>query len=241
MSESLPLFNPDLQIESVPLGDGASCYVVDDALLEPERLRAWAVAQRAAFRPVDFSAYPGNYLLLPAAMHAALQWFYMQYIRPRFDARRLLTMHCRLAMVTRPVSALSPAQWICHADNFMVEPTQSIQASVLYLFEDESLGGTSFYRPLRSPAEMKQLFQDSTRLDGETFTQRYGIAPGYMLGDNDHFARTASIPARWNRLIFYDGSLLHTGDILSPERLSDDPATGRLSFNGFFTARRNAR
>jgi hypothetical protein len=37
-----------------------------------------------------------------------------------------------------------------------------------------------------------------------------------------------------------DGALLHTGDILAPERLSNDPATGRLTFNGFFTCRRNA-
>ncbi|MGH9693519.1 MAG: DUF6445 family protein, partial [Bryobacteraceae bacterium] len=67
------------------------------------------------------------------------------------------------------------------------------------------------------------------------------ISPGYMIGDNDFFARTGTIPARWNRMIFYDGSLLHSGDIETPERLTNDPATGRLTFNGFFTARRNAR
>lgn len=236
-----PLFNPDLTIASVPLDGDARCYVVDDVLLEPERLRDWAIERRAAFRPVDFSAYPGNYLLLPDALHASLQWFYMQYIRPRFDARRLMTMHCRLAMVTRPVAALRPAQWICHADHFMVEPTQSIQASVLYLFEDEGLGGTGFYRPLRPPEDMRRLFQDSTRLDGDAFAARYGIRAGYMLEDNAYFARIAGVPARWNRLIFYDGSQLHSGDILAPEKLSDDPATGRLTFNGFFTARRQAR
>ncbi len=62
-----------------------------------------------------------------------------------------------------------------------------------------------------------------------------------MIGDNGCFTRTGRVPARWNRMIFYDGGLLHSGDIVTPERLTSDPATGRLSFNGFFMARRNAR
>ncbi len=36
----------------------------------------------------------------------------------------------------------------------------------------------------------------------------------------------------------YDGAMLHSGDILSPEKLASDPATGRLTLNGFFTSRR---
>ena len=241
MLSSHELFHSDPVIEQVRLDDGASCYVVDHALVEPERVRAWAIAQRSAFRPVDFSAYPGKYLMLPQELHAALQSFYARLVRPRFDARRLMTFHGRLAMVTTPPAALRPPQWLCHADHFLVPPEQSIQASVLYLFDDAALGGTSFYRPLRPPAEMKQLFDDSIRMSAEGFTQRYGLRAGYIHGDNDYFACTGSIPARWNRLIFYDGSMLHSSDIPSPERLSDDPARGRLTFNGFFTARRHAR
>jgi len=62
-----------------------------------------------------------------------------------------------------------------------------------------------------------------------------------MIGSNRYFDRVASVPARWNRLIFYDGSLLHSGDIAAPDRLSADPQLGRLTLNGFFTCRRNAR
>jgi len=49
------------------------------------------------------------------------------------------------------------------------------------------------------------------------------------------------IDAKWNRLIFYDGAMLHSGDIRLPERLSADPRRGRLTLNGFFTSRRHAR
>jgi hypothetical protein len=41
-------------------------------------------------------------------------------------------------------------------------------------------------------------------------------------------------------LIFYDGMLFHAGDIRTPDRLSDDPAVGRLTLNGFFTCRKAA-
>lgn len=143
-------------------------------------------------------------------------------------------------MVTVAPRALRPYQWLCHSDNFALAPTQSIQACVLYLFKDAGLGGTSFYEPTHSLAETTKLFADSARLDSEAFTQRYGIQPGYMRGSNTYFTHMGSVSARWNRLIFYDGSVLHSGDINASEVLSNDPGKGRLTLNGFFTCRRNA-
>ncbi|TNY27680.1 hypothetical protein BV497_03195 [Fulvimonas soli] len=234
------LFNPRPRIDRVPLDDGNVCYVIDDALLEPERLVDWASAQRAAFRPVDFNAYPGNYLPLPPQLNDALQTFYLRHMRELFDARRLLHMHCRLAMVTLPPQALRPYQWFCHSDQVGIDPACSIQASVLYLFKDARLGGTGFYRAVRPAEETARFYNDATQLSVAAFAQRYGLRPGYMLASNDYFARTGGVEARFNRLIFYDGSILHSGDILAPERLGDDPRTGRLTLNGFFTSRRRA-
>ncbi|WP_139350197.1 DUF6445 family protein [Rhodanobacter sp. C03] len=239
-AQSIQLFNPQAQIDRITLSNGGVCYVVDDALLEPERFVAWAAAQGDAFRRVDFNAYPGTYLMPTAAIDSAMTEFFIHRMRDLFDARRLLHMHCRLSMVTLAPEALRPCQWLCHSDNFGLDRSHSIQASVLYLFKDSSLGGTSFYEPARSAAEISQLFADSTALSGETFTQRYGIEPGYIHASNSYLTRIGSIPARWNRMIFYDGSLLHSGDIVSPEKLTADPLSGRLTFNGFFTCRRHA-
>jgi len=233
-------FNPRPSIERVDLANGHACYVVDDALLEPEHLLYWAAAQRGAFRPVDFNAYPGTYLMLPEPLNHLLQAFFNRHMRGLFDARRLVQMHSRLAMVTLPPQALRPYQWLCHSDNFALERSQSIQASVLYLFKDIELGGTSFYESVQSPEETMQLFADSAAMGGEAFTRRYGIRPGYMHASNAYFNRVGSVAARWNRLIFYDGSLLHSGDITAPDKLSVDPSKGRLTWNGFFTCRRNA-
>jgi hypothetical protein len=234
------VFNPQPTIERVQLASGHACFVVDDVLVDPESLVAWAAAQRDAFRAVDFNAYPGTYLMLPASFNERLEEFFNRHMRAGFDARRLIQMHCRLAMVTLPPQALRPYQWLCHSDNFALEPAHSIQASVLYLFKNPSLGGTSFYEPVRSTRETMQLFADSAALGREAFSARYNIAPGYMHGSNAYFKHIGSVAARFNRLIVYDGSVLHSGDIGSPEKLSADPLQGRITWNGFFTCRRKA-
>lgn len=239
MAEVHPLLHPDLSIQAVPLDDGAHAYVVDDVLRDPGRLRDWAVARRGDFRAVADSLYPGIGLPLPDALTAALRAFYAAYVQPRFDAVRLEGMLGRLAMVTLAPGALTPPQWLCHADDFRLPPWQSIQASVLYLFDDAALGGTSFYRARQPVARMRQLFADAARLSGPAFTARHGIAAGYLTGDNDYVERVASIPPRFNRMVFYDGSILHSGDIPAPDHLTADPARGRLTLNGFFSARRH--
>ncbi|MEP7042962.1 MAG: DUF6445 family protein [Dokdonella sp.] len=238
--QPVAVFNPRPQIERITLDNGAFVYVVDDALLQPERYVEWAAVNADAFRPVDFNAYPGNFLLLPDPIDEALRQYFIQHMRGLFDARRLEQMHCRLSMVTLQPQVLRPYQWLCHSDRYELDAARSIQASVLYLFKDASFGGTSFYVPTRTPAETARLFADSSALSSGAFTQRYGIQPGYLHASNDYFTQIGNVPARWNRLIFYDGSLLHSGSIAAPEKLTADPRTGRLTFNGFFICRRNA-
>jgi len=238
MSETL--FNLQPRIEALRLANGQVCHVIDDALTAPERVRAWAVAQRDAFRNVDFNAYPGTYLLAPDAIQNALREFFVTHLRRLFDARRVLDMHCRYSMVTLPPERLSPRQRLCHRDSINVPMRQSIQASVLYLFEDASLGGTSFFEPARGEHEAAALFHEASMLSSAAFERKYAIGTGYMTQSNPWFRQIGSVPARWNRMIFYDGSILHSGDIAAPDKLSDDPACGRLTLNGFFTCRRNA-
>jgi len=234
------IFNPRPRIDRVPLDNGGHCFVIDDVLLDADGLARWLAEQRQAFRPVDFNAYPGIYLLPPSVIGQAVQEFFNQHLRGLFDARRLVHMESRFAMVTLPASALRPYQWLCHSDNFNLPPGVSIQASVLYLFRDEGLGGTSFYEPAVDADTIARLFADASSMPAAAFSARHGMEPGYMVGSNRWFRQVGSVPARFNRLVVYDGALLHTGDILAPERLSDDPATGRLTFNGFFSCRRNA-
>ncbi|MBS0582533.1 MAG: hypothetical protein JSS42_05460 [Proteobacteria bacterium] len=238
--EKITAFNPRPQIEPVRLDNSRFCYVIDDALLDPEALVALAVELRDRFSPVDSSAYPGICLEMPAPVALRLNGFFVEHLRREFDARRTLRVRCRLSMVTLPPHALRPFQSICHADGQHIEATQSIQACVAYLFRDASLGGTSFYEPARAPQETAELFHDTHRLSASEFTRKYAIAPGYIGASNDWFTKVGGVAAKWNRIVFYDGSMLHSGDIPAPEKLGADPASGRLTLNGFFTSRRRA-
>lgn len=232
------LFNPAPHIESVRFADGGTCFVIDDALVDAEGTLRLAAAQRDRMQTVDFNFYPGVFLPTDPHIANALGRFFTQHIRRRFDARRLLRMHCRLSMVTTAPRDLLPIQCLCHRDRPLLDAQHSIQACVLYLFKDESLGGTSFYEPARSAADTTRLFMDATTLPRQAFFAKYAMEPGY-LGTNGWFKRVGGVSAKWNRIIFFDGYRLHSGDIPHPERLTDDPLSGRLTLNGFFTSRRN--
>lgn len=241
MTSSPPLaFNPGPRLELLRWSNGQICIVVDDALVDPDALVAHAAAHRQAFRTVDFNAYPGVLLPSPTEHKRVLHDFFLQHIRRHFDARRAIRMHSRLALVTLPPTQLQPCQSLCHRDSQSAEPGESIQACVLYLFRDPALGGTSFYEPNLSERETDLLFHHASTMPPAEFTRRFGIAPGYMCGSNRYFTRVGGVAAKWNRLVFYDGAALHSGDIAAPERLSADPRAGRLTLNGFFTCRRRA-
>lgn len=235
------MFNPAARFETLRFSNGQTCLIVDDALLEPERLLQHAAANRSAFSAVSFNAYPGVLLPVPPAVTSALADFFTVHVRRHFDARRLLQVHCRLSLVTIAPQALQPTQCLAHRDQPTLDPRHSIQACILYLFRDAALGGTSFYEAARPEAEIRRLSSDAQRLPAAEFFASYGLEPRYLGDSNAWFTHVGRVAAKWNRCIFFDGYGLHSGDIPQPQRLSADPLSGRLTFNGFFTSRRHLK
>lgn len=233
------MFNPNPRIESVPIAGRHVCHVIDDALLDPDALVALAAAHADAFVETRHNAYPGPELRMPDGFSAQLDAFFTRHLRRAFDVRRTERMYSRLAITATPRERLAPSQSICHVDRLSVEPQHRIVASVLYLFHDARLGGTTFYAPKHPPEVILPMIADAGNLDAEAFRARYGIATGYMTASNDWFEKILTVPARYNRMIFYEGTLFHSGEIAHPELLSRDPRAGRLSLNGFFTCRRH--
>ena len=231
------LFNPAPRIEEVEVGPGQRCVVVDDALIDPEGLVDWV--DRHCFEPAEANAYPGQLMDVVPVLEQSLDGFFTQHVRGRLGARRTLGMYARFSLVTLPPARLRPGQWQCHRDRVAVAPALCA-ASVLYLFHDPRLGGTSFYRPRGTPEQLDAMLADAQVLDAGDFSARYGVAPGYMTGSNAHFEQTGHVPAAWNRLIFYDGGGFHSGHIEHPELLSEDVRRGRLTLNGFFACRMGA-
>lgn len=213
--------------------------MVDDFLRFPEQWVQYAVVRRAQFVSAASSGYPGISLAIDPSGAYAMREFFGFHLRRYFDARRLVQLLGRYSLVTLAPGELRPSQWVCHQDPPGEDPSLSRQACVLYLFHDDALGGTSFYEATRSFAETSQLFADAGAMTAAQFTEHYAIQPSYLCDSNPYFRRTATVPARWNRAVFYSGALLHSGQITAPQRLTDDPATGRLTVNFFFNCRRN--
>jgi hypothetical protein len=233
-------FNPDPQIGVSQIDREQVCVTVDGALSNPEGLVDWAAAQ--AFEPARDYPYPGLVLEAPAVITQLVGEHFAQYARSHLRARRTQSVAVRLSLVTAAPAELEPVQWQCHRDRLAVDPERVIFAAmVLYLFRNPALGGTSFYRPLQGAEQVERMNADSMALSRAEFGARYGLQAGYMVDSNPYFERIGRVPAAWNRMIYYDGGLFHSGDIGAPSQLSADPRVGRLTLNGFFTCQRNTR
>jgi hypothetical protein len=231
-------FNPQATLRWLRLKTGAPCCVIDNALANPGGLAEWAKGQRYS-QPTY--PYPGVVCEVPP-ITALVADFFAQHIRSGLAGRRTLSSVSRLSMVTMAPHLLAPRQWQCHRDRVEAPPADVVlAASVLYLFHDAELGGTSFYAPRQTPEATDQMILDSQILEADAFSARYGLKPGYMAGSNAYFVRTDWIEALWNRMIFYDGDVFHSGDVGDAQHLSADPARGRLTLNSFFACKRSAQ
>jgi hypothetical protein len=232
--EDLPRFNPRPLLQAVAIGDGQQAWVVDDVLLNPDALVDLAARHPLALQRPRGYAFPGLEWWMPPEFADRLGEFFRQFVRGQLGGRRTVEMSCRLSMVNFAPHELAPHQWQCHRDLQGQQPGRIILAAVLYLFRDPALGGTSFFRPRQSAEATQQMMHDALALDGPAFSRAHGVAPGYIQGSNAWFEHTATLPARFNRMVFYNGAVFHAGDIQHPDRLGSDPRTGRLTLNGFF-------
>ena len=234
------MFNPSPTPSVIALGNGQNCYVFDDALRDPQQLIELAVTRRADFQSSGHNAFPGPELRMSDDFSAMLEAFFALHVRRALGGRRTLRAYSRLSLVTLSPQQLSPAQSICHRDRMQIEAGQCVAACVLYLFRDPVLGGTAFFRPTRSELDTARLVHESGTWDAAAMQAKYALSRGYQTTSSAWFEKIVSVPARFNRLIFYNGMQFHSGDITAPERLTDDARSGRLTLNGFFTCRQAA-
>ena len=230
------MFRDDPSIQRIALGGTCVC-VVDDALLAPQRWVDDAAAHARNFVEAPHNAFPGLELRMPDAVSVRIGEYFDRHLRGLYGIRRCLRQHAKLALVTRPPECLQPYQTIPHVDALASAPGECAMAAVLYLFDDPALGGTSFYRPRVDAAHLAQLVADAGTLEAEAFAARHGVARAYPGDGGAWFERVLTVPARWNRLVVYPGTVLHSGAIDAPQRLQADPRHGRLTLNAFLTCR----
>jgi len=231
------MFNPRPQVQVLPIGDGHACIVIDDALVGPERLPAFAHAYREDFQQAPASQFPGPQLRMPDEFTGLLDDVLREHARRPLGVRRTLFGASRLSLVTSPPRALAPAHWSPRRVRAF-EPDQRIVLAELFLFHDEALGGIRFFVPRVSPQHVEQMEHDAETLAPDEFSLRHGVTAGYPHGASACFADVLTVPARWNRLVFHDGACFHAPAIGDPARLVEDPRSGRLSLTAAFTCSR---
>ncbi len=233
--------NPAAVIHEETIADEHSCIVIDDFLQNPDAVIEFATARLSEFSMPERS-YPGMVLDIAAQPMAEIYRFLRSSMSARFGfLRGGIGFSTMLSMTTLQPDELSNLQRLCHTDPRSRVDRKNF-ASVLYLFHDEQLGGTAFYR-----WRDKKSIEKATSLDLDDpdealafLKSRFAIyneTPRYMTESNEIAEKLLMIPARFNRLIFYSGDLPHSAWIENPKLLATDPARGRLTLNCFASVR----
>ncbi len=229
------LINPQAKLEVVELADGAKVFVIDDFVQNPDALVELAQGRAGRFNVIAGHPYPGPVLDLPDSLCEELAAFFRQRLAGPLQMGAPLAMSARFSRVMQDAATLDARQRICHRDDSGLVAGEMISAAVHYLFKNEALGGTVFFRSLMSEADTQRFRRDANTLDASAFCDKYGLPPGYMTQSNRYFEVIGRVPARWNRAVFYDGSIFHSGDIDWAGHKADYQADpGRLTINAFF-------
>jgi len=232
--------NPDPLIRLEQVTDDHSCVVVDDFLKDPDEIVEYCCEHASDFE-IPERSYPGPLLALnDHTMSEITRFIRASMSKPFSFLRGGVTTSTFLSMATLQPDQLSNLQRLCHTDPRRRADRRNF-AGLVYLFEDERLGGTGFYR-----WKEREQIEAATALDLEdpskalTFLQErfptYNQPPCYMTKSNEIAELLQTIPARFNRLIFYSGDLAHSASISMPELLSEDFRSGRLTLNCFASA-----
>ena len=233
--------HPDPDIRVQPIDADNNCVIVDDFLKDPQAIVEFACANAADFELQD-RGYPG---LLYDVHSSAMSDIY-RFIRLRMSSQFSffkgdIRTSTYLSMATKQPGELSNLQRLCHTDP-RERADRRNYAGLVYLFDNEELGGTGFYR-----WKEQDLITEATALEQTDpgraleFLRRhfptYNRPACYMTDTNEIAELLYEVPARFNRLIFYSGDLPHSARISKPERLSKDFSRGRLTLNCFASTR----
>ena len=152
-----------------------------------------------------------------------------QFIAGAFDVDGFSLLRSSFSIVTKNPSKLRPAQRAPHFDS----TDQKYYALLHYLRVPEGTG-TAFYRQRSTGIERVTESNISTFVS--TAEREAAMLPddsGYINGSNAFFEQIGAVEAVSDRLIIYQGSLLHSGIIPPDMDLSPDPRVGRLTANFF--------
>jgi hypothetical protein len=223
------MLGPNISIRLRHVGqERQPLLIVDDVLADP-----WAMidAARAAefYRP-PHTNYPGLNANLPEAYYRTVVTALRGPIEAAFgvSASAVLKFFGFFALATTPVEAASPVQTIPHLD----APDPCRLAMVHYFCQGE-FGGTGFFR--HSATGFESIDAARQGVYAAAVATERTPRNAFAGADTAGYALIDQAEAVFNRLIVYRGHVLHAG-LLGRGGGAADPASGRLTANGFIEA-----
>ena len=230
--------NAAAEIRRETISGDQYCVIVDDFLKDPHKLVEFATHHAGEFSEPAQGNYPGPLLRVDGDAMTDIYLFIRSKMTRQFSfCRGGMSLWTYLSMATTQPDELTHRQRMCHTDPTSARD-RTCYAALVYLFENEDLGGTGFYR-WKEP----ELVRKATAIEREdpgkakAFLQEhfptFREPACYMTGSTEIAELLCTIPARFNRLVFYSGTVPHSASLTAPELLSTDIRNGRLTLNIF--------
>lgn len=221
---------------STLLGRAASALLIADEVTgDPAQIIA-AAADLAPFPPARGNYYPGLRRFIGPRDTAAAHYarLVLQRLAPAINAAFHLDgfdlLQASFSIVTARPGELSPPQRAPHFDS-----TDPRYIAIMHYLGGVEGSGTAFFR------------QRSTGIERVTDANQAAFVAtaqaeathwhGYIDGSNASFEQIGAVDGKPDRVVAYQGSLLHSGRIPPDMAFSDDPGHGRLTANFFVRGR----
>lgn len=223
------------------VGSGNSPVVVIDGFSGDPGAIVELAARLAPFPAVKGNYYPGLRRIIARDDGAADDYAtrtcrdIAPFVAGAFDFDRFDLIEASFSIVTTAPDALTPPQRAPHFDT-----TDPHHLAVLHYLNVPADSGTAFYRQRSTGIE--RLTEDNVATFVAAAEQEAAMlapASGYIQGSDPFFEQTGMIEAVPDRLLIYQGSLLHSGIIPQAMNFSPDPRVGRLTANLFILGHMN--
>jgi hypothetical protein len=187
------------------------------------------------FPAIDVNYYPGVRRMITRADADADAYVERacrdaaQFIAGAFEVDSFTFVEASFSIVTLRPDELRPVQRAPHFDS----ADQKYYALLHYLRVPPD-SGTAFYRQRSTGIErVTERNIGQFVMTAERYEALLPKDSGYIQGSNDFYEQIGMVEAVPDRMIIYQGSLLHSGVIPPRMPLSTDPREGRLTANIF--------
>jgi len=197
------------------------------------------IAEALAPYPRHTNYYPGLRRIFTAADTAANAYVEetceraAHFIADAFDIDAFDLVEASFSMVTLKPAELTPPQRAPHFDT-----TDQKDLALLHYLRAPPNSGTAFYRQRTTGIERVTELNVSVYVPvAEAQNAQLPAGSGYFHSSDEFFEQIGEIEAVPDRMIIFQGSLLHSGIIPPDMPLTGDPRQGRLTANIFVRGR----